>query len=380
MGVFLVCLALFLFALRAPAPLVFRPGMGWAYESPSGKEADGMALLAGKKGAWVNISEGLLADFARRDIKPVIKFAYDSTNGAGVCGILADRSLPSPLIIIEGQGIWQPAAAASAPFQRVDGGTYDAFWETAGPDIDPAGRGLCLFSIQGRKTSTTCALTRDGGKTWRALTTDSAAFGYNMGAVDWSASGEMTMIAQKHHSGDLVLSRDSGQTWTPLGKGGSCQALGVIGPDVLLKGMSGSGETSGLFRSTDGGSNWTKVADCSFPSHLGHVVVFKGTAYLTTRKGILTSQDKGEHWALTGGDYAGLLGPVMFGEDEKHIVVYGRDGFSESKDGGKTWNLAAPFGEDRSMRSGRFEFGVWDPKTDSFYLTHISGQAYLFQR
>lgn len=242
MGVFLVCLALFLFALRAPAPLVFRPGMGWAYESPSGKEADGMALLAGKKGAWVNISEGLLADFARRDIKPVIKFAYDSTNGAGVCGILADRSLPSPLIIIEGQGIWQPAAAASAPFQRVDGGTYDAFWETAGPDIDPAGRGLCLFSIQGRKTSTTCALTRDGGKTWRALTTDSAAFGYNMGAVDWSASGEMTMIAQKHHSGDLVLSRDSGQTWTPLGKGGSCQALGVIGPDVLLKGMSGSGE------------------------------------------------------------------------------------------------------------------------------------------
>ena len=339
-----------------------------------------MALLAGKKGEWVNLTDGLLADFGSREIKPIIKFAYDSSNNAGVCGILADRSLPAPLVIIQGQGIFQPVTGGAAAFQRIDGGTYDAFWETAGPDIDPAGRGLCLFSIQGQKTSSTCAFTRDGGKTWRALTTDSGAFGYNMGAVDWSGSGEMTILAQKHHSGDLVLSRDSGQTWTALGKGDRCQALGVIGAEVLLKGMSGSGETNGLFRSTDGGSNWVKVADCGFPSHLGHVVVFKGTAYLTTRKGILTSQDKGEHWALTGEDYAGLVGPVMFGEDEKHIVAYGSRGFSESKDSGKTWNLAAPFGEDRSMRAGRFESGFWDPKTDCFYLTHVSGRAYVFQR
>ena len=369
-----------LLPLRSPAPLVFRPGLGWTYESPTGSEAEGPALLAGKKGAWVNLSDGLLADFASRDIKPFIKFAYDSSNNAGVCGILADRSLPRPLVIIQGQGIFQPVTGAAAPFQRIDGGTYDAFWETAGPDIDPEGRGVCLFSIQGRKTNSTCAFTRDGGKTWQALTTDAAAFGYNMGAVDWSASGEMTMIAQKHHSGDLVLSRDSGQTWTPLGKGDRCQALGVIGPDVLLKGLPGSGETNGLLRSTDSGSNWVKVADCGFPSHLGHVVVFKGTAYLTTRRGILTSQDKGEHWALTGEEQTGLVGPVMFGEDEKHLMVYGRDGFWESRDGGKTWALAAAFGEDRSTRAGRFESGYWDPKTDSFYLTHVSGRAYVYQR
>lgn len=379
MEVFLVCLAVLLFPFRSPAPVVYHPGIGWIYESPSGKQGNGTALLEGKKGAWVNISEGLLADFASRDIKPIIKFAYDSSNNAGVCGILADRSLPNPLVIIQGQGIFQPVTSGPAPFQRIDGGTYDAFWETAGPDIDPAGRGLCLFSIQGQKTSSTCAFTRDHGKTWKALTTDSGAFGYNMGAVDWSASGEMTIFAQKHHSGDLVLSRDSGQTWTPLGKGDRCQALGVIGPDVLLKGMSGPGETNGLLRSSDSGSNWVKVADCGF-NRLGHVVVFKGTACLTTRRGILSSQDKGKHWALTGEDSAGLLGPVMFGEDEKHMVVYGRDGFSESNDGGKTWNLAAAFGEDRTMRNGRFEFGDWDPKTDSFYITHISGRAFVYRR
>jgi hypothetical protein len=342
--------------------------------------ADGLSLLAGKKGVWTNISDGLLADFAGRDIKPIIKFAYDSSNNAGVCGILADRNLPASWVIVQGQGVFQPASGAT-PFQRIDGGSYDAFWETAGPDMDPEGRGVCLFSIQGGKTTTTCAFTRDGGKTWRALATDSAAFGYNMGAVDWSAGGEMTMLAQKHHSSDLVLSRDSGQTWTLLGKGESrCQALGVIGPDVLLKGLSGSGDAAGLFRSTDGGSNWVKVADCGFPGHLGHVVVFKGTAYLTTRRGILASHDKGEHWALTGEDYSGLVGPVMFGEDEKHLMVYGNQGFSESKDGGQTWSLAVPFGDDRAMRAGRFESGFWDPKTDSFYLTHISGRAYVYQR
>ena len=368
----LVCAAVFVFPLRSPAPLVFRPDTGWSYQSP---------FLAGTKGVWSNISDGLLADFAARNIKPVIKFAYDSSNNAGVCGILAGRSLSNEMVIIQGQGIFQPASGAAAPFTRIDGGTYDAFWETAGPDIDPEGRGLCLFSIQGSKITSTCAYTRDGGKTWHNLTTDSRAFGYNMGAVDWSASGDMTMIAQRHHSSDLVLSRDSGQTWTLLGTNQSrCSALGVIGPDVLIKGMGGSADTRGVFRSTDGGSNWVKVADCAFPGHLGHVVVFKGAAYLTTRNGILVSRDKGEHWALTGDDYPGLVGPVMFGESENHMMVYGNRGFSESKDGGKTWNLAAPFGDDRSMRAGRFEYGLWDPKTDCFYLTHISGRAYVFQR
>jgi hypothetical protein len=46
------------------------------------------------------------------------------------------------------------------------------------------------------------------------------------------ASGRVT------NNGDLVLSRDSGQTRTLLGKGQSrCWSLGVIGPDVLIKGM-----------------------------------------------------------------------------------------------------------------------------------------------
>ena len=342
-------------------------------------DGNGAALLADKQGVWVKISEGLLADFAARDIKPIIKFKYDSTNGAGVCGILADRSLSSPLIIIQGQGIWQASGPGGA-FKRIDGGTYDAFYENAGPDIDPAGKGICLFSIQGSTTNSSSAITREGKTIWRALTTDQQAFGYDVGAVDWQDTGGITLLAKKHHNGDLVLSHDGGMSWTLLGKGESRIAmLGLVGKDVLLKGVRGQDGAGALFRSTDGGTNWAKVAECEF-GRIGHAVVFKGVAYVTTMKGILTSTDKGEHWALTGGEQTGLLGPVMFGEDEKHLVVYGRRGFFESKDAGKTWTLTVPFGDDAAMRSGRFEYGSWDPKTDCFYLTHISGMAYVYKR
>ena len=44
--VFLVALVLALFPTRSPAPLVFRPGEGWSYESPSGKEAAWRKLRA----------------------------------------------------------------------------------------------------------------------------------------------------------------------------------------------------------------------------------------------------------------------------------------------------------------------------------------------
>ncbi len=168
--------------------------------------------------------------------------------------------------------------------------------------------------------------------------------------------------------------------WTLLGKGESRIAmLGLMGKDVLLKGVRGQDGTGALFRSMDGGTNWAKVAECEF-GRIGHAVVFKGLAYVTTMKGILTSTDKGEHWALTGEEQSAFLGPVMFGEDEKHLMVYGRRGFFESKDAGKTWTLAVPFGDDAAMRSGRFEYGSWDPKMDCFYLTHISGMAYVYKR
>jgi hypothetical protein len=282
---------------------------------------------------------------------------------------------------LQGQGVFRAATDGKAAYQRIDGGTYDAFYENAGPDIDPEGRGLCLFSIQGSTIETTCAMTRDGGKSWDALTTDPESFGYDVGAGDWSEGGK-TILAKRHHNGGLVLSHDRGRTWTVLAaREPRVVALGLIGPHILLKGIAfhNALEPSGLFRSTDDGANWTHVAPCGF-NRIGHVVVLHGSAYLTCNEGLLASHDKGVSWRLHGGVLHGMLGPVMFDKVENHQVIYGMDGFFETKDGGITWSLAVRFGDDPAMRSGRFEYGIWDPHTDTFYLTHISGKTYGFRR
>jgi outer membrane assembly lipoprotein YfiO len=67
--VFLVGLAVFAFPFRSPAPLVYRPGEGWSYESPSGKAADWRKLTARDQLAVAQ------AAFDKKDYKLAMKAA-----------------------------------------------------------------------------------------------------------------------------------------------------------------------------------------------------------------------------------------------------------------------------------------------------------------
>jgi len=67
--VFLVGLAVFLFPFRSPAPLVYRPGEGWSYESPSGKAEDWRKLRAKDQ------LEVAQAAFDKKDYKLAMKAA-----------------------------------------------------------------------------------------------------------------------------------------------------------------------------------------------------------------------------------------------------------------------------------------------------------------
>jgi outer membrane protein assembly factor BamD len=65
----LVCLAVFLFPFRSPAPLIYRPGEGWSYESPSGKAADWRKLRAKDQ---LDVAQ---AAFDKKDYKLAMKAA-----------------------------------------------------------------------------------------------------------------------------------------------------------------------------------------------------------------------------------------------------------------------------------------------------------------
>jgi outer membrane protein assembly factor BamD len=65
----LVCLAVFLFPFRSPAPLIYRPGEGWSYESPSG-QADEWRKLRAKD--QLDVAQ---AAFDKKDYKLAMKAA-----------------------------------------------------------------------------------------------------------------------------------------------------------------------------------------------------------------------------------------------------------------------------------------------------------------
>lgn len=65
----LVCLAVFLFPFRSPAPLIFRPGEGWSYESPSGQTNEWRKLRAKDQ---LDVAQ---AAFDKKDYKLAMKAA-----------------------------------------------------------------------------------------------------------------------------------------------------------------------------------------------------------------------------------------------------------------------------------------------------------------
>jgi len=67
--ILLVCLAVFLFPFRSPAPLIFRPGEGWSYESPSGQTNEWRKVRAKDQ---LDVAQ---AAFDKKDYKTAMKAA-----------------------------------------------------------------------------------------------------------------------------------------------------------------------------------------------------------------------------------------------------------------------------------------------------------------
>jgi len=277
-------------------------------------------------------------------------------------GVVVDRLSGDVFMVVNDQGLWK-SADHGATFARVDDGTIGGRCETGWAlQADPNGRRLFCFMIYGG-----CAMTVDGGKTWAKSTTSHLDFG----GVDWADTGKRLLAIRHESGGTLATSEDGGTTWKDEGKGFS--GCGVFDHQTFV--VTRIGE-KGIFRTADTGATWTQVSTDS-PS-AGVPVIFKGVGYWPAGKGILASRDKGMTWSWLGAPVDASFGPY-FGETELHFVVVGRDGFQETKDGGKTFRQAAP------LPAG---FGVghvgpnyaWDPKADIFYASTMTKPTFKLQR
>jgi len=307
---------------------------------------------AQEKGNWVPISEGVTSK---------VKAGWPGLTA----GIAVDPAGGEVYMVVPNQGLWK-SADRGATFERVDGGAIGGRCETgAAISVDPAGGGrLACFMLDGKS-----ALTLDGGKTWSGCSDKSRGFDYV--AVDWTDPGARRMFGVRHESGEIgLLSGDSGATWKALDK--PWKAFGVFDHDTLV-----THRGQGIERSTDGGGTWARVSDLK-PA--GRVMVhFKGAGWWLGEKAILASRDKGATWAAQEMPFTGWFGP-FFGRDERHFVVVGKEGFQETKDGGRTWALAAPLPDVKDFNGPWFPNYAWDPRADVFYASRMGKPAFRFQR
>ena len=299
-------------------------------------------------GDWTNISDPVTAQ-----VKP----GY----AGPTAGVVVDHMSGDVFMVVNDQGLWR-SGDHGAIFARCDektiGGRCETGWAL---QADPAGKRLACFMIYGDS-----AATADGGKSW----TKFKASHLDFGAVDWADTAKR-LVAIRHESGGmLTTSEDGGATWTNLEKG--FIGCGVFDHATFVATKE---KERGIFRTTDAGTAWTQV----FPETptAAVPVIFEGAGYWPTGKSVLVSRDKGATWTALGMPVDATHGPLF--DTAQHFVVVGKSGFSETKDGGQTWQNAAPLPAGFGINRVGPNY-AWDPRADIFYASAMNHPTFKFER
>jgi photosystem II stability/assembly factor-like uncharacterized protein len=151
-------------------------------------------------------------------------------------------------------------------------------------------------------------------------------------------------------------------------------------PWTLLDG----GESSGIYRTTDGGETWKKLTEGLPSGPLGRSAVAVAPsdpthvyALIAAKKGMLwESHDMGDHWTEVTDNHAIDVRPFYFSKmvvspvDENDIYFLSFD-LMESKDGGKTAHVA-----DRGVHPDHHALWI-DPQNPSRMIQGNDGGAFL---
>ncbi len=221
----------------------------------------------------------------------------------------------------------------------------------------------------------------NGGTTWTVLNTDqlpslsitSICIEQTLPNTIYIATGDnftgfpiASILKQGHYSAGVFKSTDGGLNWQPAGMAAQQfnqfipqqMIIDPVAPQTLL--IAGN---TGIWRTVDGGNNWTMVRAGNFFSMefkpLNHNVV-----YATDGSGLWRSTDNGVTWSFRGGSYPNApsdrVSLAVTPANADYVYLWGKTaGFKRSVDGGNTIDatvlanpesIAQPYGYvDRAM-------------------------------
>ena len=205
--------------------------------------------------------------------------------------------------------------------------------------------------------------TTDNGKTWKAILTISKNTGINdivmdprnpdiLYASSWQRRRHVFTLIYGGPESAIYKSTDAGTTWTKLANGLPSGDIGRVGlavspacPDILYTVIEASGGGSGLYRSDDGGASWTNMGDgivvgsdyynriYADPKDANKVYSMDSYAQVT--------EDGGKSWRLLSlknrhfDDHALWIDP----KETSHLILGGDGGIYHTFDGGANWEF-----------------------------------------
>jgi photosystem II stability/assembly factor-like uncharacterized protein len=214
--------------------------------------------------------------------------------------------------------------------------------------FDP--KGLYVASDSGFYVST------DGGESWTSRGWNGPTAQIDMPyalAADPNQRGHLLVgLNTSHTAGQVYVSSDYGVSWQPVTMPQDLSWITDMAFDPVTPGLvylctsTMASPGTGVYRSTDSGSTWTRIddpqqpdmqsaADIAIATHPQHMLVVEGSGYA------FRSLDDGTTWQKAQGSPGGVTGFTFAGGDSTRSYIATLFGLYSSSNAGDTWARAA---------------------------------------